>query len=803
MASKLMTTAFVAFLALALGGQFLPNAVAQTTTASNFTFGSVVAPGNGDTTYILQTAGLTFADLDFVDDDGDGTFDSTEPVYLPATAGATVAGNDIRIANTGTFAKGSQVRATNSDFGNVLNGALGGVFDFYDADGDGTFSTGDVMYYDQAGAGAGVVSVNDIVLSGADAGTVVKSNTAGLNNVLFGGAAGTISYFDADGDGTYSANDVVYYDDPNGAGAPNLGLASIQDVIWSGTQYGHVLAPGDVETTGILQTAGLTFADLDFVDDDGDGTFDSGEPVYLPATAGATVAGNDIRIANTGTFAAGTQVRATNSDFGNVLNGALGGVFDFYDADGDGAFSVGDTMYYDQAGAGAGVVSVNDIVLSGAGAGTVVKSNTAGLNNVLFGGAAGTISYFDADGDGTYSASDIVYYDDPNGAGAPNLGLTTIQDVVWSGTQFGHVLSPGDQQTTYILQTAGLTFVDLDFVDDDGDGTFDSGEPVYLPATAGGTVAGNDIRIANTGTFAAGTQVRATNSDFGNVLNGALGGVFDYYDADGDGTFSTGDIFYYDQAGAGAGVVSVNDVILSGAGAGTVVKSNTAGLNNVLFGGAGGAFAYFDADGDGTYSANDIVYYDDPNGAGAPNLGLATIQDVRLAATTLLSTIPQGNNGGVNPPPTTCNAPNTMVNGVCTAPSGGCPTGQEMVSGACQPTCPTGQTRGTNGTCSAGGDNSQLSQLLTQITQLNSQLNTTLTQNTQLQAQISSLNAQLSNQTTTLSAMQQQLAQAQADNKNLQDQLTQKGNPPKTPGFEAVAALGAVGIAVLVLRRKA
>ena len=202
------------FVVVALALAIVPTTSAQTTQAA---FGTVVDSDDGDTTYTLLAGSPAL--FCFVDDDASGTFNSDESVYL-AVACTTVAGNDVRIANSGSNAKGSQVRSSNADFGNPLT-ALPGAGGWYDADGDTFFTAGETWYHDTDASGT--VTVNDIVLSGSNAGNVVTASTSGLNNPLTALAIAS-TFFDADGSTAYDSGDVVYHD------SDGSGDASVQDV---------------------------------------------------------------------------------------------------------------------------------------------------------------------------------------------------------------------------------------------------------------------------------------------------------------------------------------------------------------------------------------------------------------------------------------------------------------------------------------------------------------------------------------------------------------------------------------------
>jgi hypothetical protein len=802
---KLSTKILVAGVALVAAASYFPGAFAQGTSA----FGGQVKAGDGDLTYVLTDA-ATFIAICFVDDDGSGDYNPGEAVYATASAGGCgddVTGNDLRITPSSGQAAGSQVRATHNDFGNPYDDP-GATVEFYDVDGDGVYSGGDNVYLDMDG-GADEVGVGDVRLTPVGsfaAGSVVAAGNSDVNNAFEGGnpaefAVTAWDFFDADGDGAWTNGDVAYIDGENDddyVSAIDIRLGTI-----AGEPFGSQVAVGDNDLTYTLDDAG-DLATICFVDDDGSGDYNPGEAVYATQTActdptTTDLEGNDLRINPSSGQAAGSQVRATHNDFGNPVTLLALSCVDFYDVDGDSLYSRGDNVYInidcvDEE------VSVGDIRLTPVGsfaAGTNVAAGNSDVNNGMcvapatcaapdgITGAAGGVDpagwdFFDADGDDDWTNSDVAYIDadDDDLASSIDVRLGSV-----GGEPFGSQVTIGDNDIVYGLADV-LPFTAICFVDDDGSGDYNPGEAVYATTDAcGGDVTGNDLRLTPSSGQGAGTQVRATHNDFGNPYDDP-GASVEFYDVDGDGVYSLGDQVYIDMDGGGD-EVGVGDVRLTTVGsfaAGSVVAAGNSDVNNgfagVAFNEAVTDWDIFDADGDGAWTNGDIAYID------ADDSISVTVIDIRLGATAPT----------VNPPPGECPSGQTLVNGVCTTtpPGEECPTGETMVDGVCTPE--EGPT----------GIEAQLAQLLQQNAQLSSQLNTSLSQNANLQQQLSALNTQLSNQTAQLTQLNGQISTLQAENTKLQNELAQKNAAPKTPGFEALAALAAIGGVVLVLgRRKA
>jgi len=223
-------------------------------------------------------------------------------------------------------------------------------------------------------------------------------------------------------------------------------LVAVPTALGQSGAFGGQVQTGDTDLTYALAgpVPGFGFC---FVDDDGSGTYNPGESVYA-ATAGAcggSVAANDLRITSSANQDAFTQVRATHDDFGNPLTGfPAGTLVDFYDADGDGVYSVEDSVYIDIGGSTS--VAVGDIHLTGSDAGSAVQSGDSDVNNALStappaGLGVGAWDTFDADGDGAYTAGDTVYAD------ADGSGDVTPIDIRLSGDAPTQQTGPSTQDS--------------------------------------------------------------------------------------------------------------------------------------------------------------------------------------------------------------------------------------------------------------------------------------------------------------------------------------------------------------------
>ncbi len=160
--------------------------------------------------------------------------------------------------------------------------------------------------------------------------------------------------------------------------------------------------------------------------DDGDqGNFNAQELAYL--AKGTHLTRDDVRIANPIQGTSSGSLVTGGIEIGRLCKPFKGGLA-FHDANGDGVFSPGETLYIDSDGSG--TFTVGDIRLTGQSAGTVVTS-TAGTGNPALRPARGMLRFDDAQDTGVFGPGDTLYYVDVEGTG---LG----RDVV----------SPGDVRLT-------------------------------------------------------------------------------------------------------------------------------------------------------------------------------------------------------------------------------------------------------------------------------------------------------------------------------------------------------------------
>jgi hypothetical protein len=233
---------------------------------------------------------------------------------------------------------------------------------------------------------------------------------------------------------------------------------------------GSIVGAADNDTTYALAATGHTVTC--YLDSDGDGVADTNEPIYLQVAACGvgSIAAGDLRLAAGGGGAAGTIVKGSDTDFArNTL--AVATSYCFFDADGDGVYSLGDPVYVDLAAACA-AVTVGDIALSNYAR---VTGSSANINGPLvgIGVAIAAETFFDADGDAAYSTADTVYLDVDASA---NPTVNDVRLTMLGSETAGSIVGDADVDTTFALAATGHTVTC--YIDSEGDGVADTKEHI-------------------------------------------------------------------------------------------------------------------------------------------------------------------------------------------------------------------------------------------------------------------------------------------------------------------------------------
>jgi len=404
--------------------------------------------------YILTAGGICF-----VDTNGDTFQSAGEPAYLQkAACGANSVGiADLRLTSANSFTGGTLVKGSDDDFSRNTIASVAATLDFFDSDGSGGFSTGDLVYI-HFGAGT-AVAINDIMLTGTGAFTRVTGSTVGLNNVgCTIGALGCVPTgpasvaaavrFDADGFGgaAVTTGDFVYYD-MDGVAPLSPSVNDIRLTKVGSLNAGSSVGSYDVDSTFVLAPiTAPAFVAICFTDTNGDGLRDSTEPAYLHrgACAGGKVVAGDVRLSSAAPYTGGSIVRGSDDDFSRNLAAPAAAAFCFFDGNGNTAYNPGETIYAHFA-AVPGTVAVNDIVLSGPNAFKSVQGVAEGLNNACIAGtlpAIGALTFYSADGIAGYTTGDVVYMD-IDGNAVPTVGDLRVTGASNTGGSIGGGIGGG------------------------------------------------------------------------------------------------------------------------------------------------------------------------------------------------------------------------------------------------------------------------------------------------------------------------------------------------------------------------
>lgn len=726
------------------------------------------------------------------------------------------------------------------------------------------YTAGDCVYLDRDASGTFTrwdIRLTPCTVGSANyaAGTLVELGDADLVNAPGGAAAptpfpaGAWKAWDSQPNAILDANDRLY------ASSVPLGTASQptnNDVRILGGVFGSKVVIGDndfrpalIAAAGGTLPANILFCRVNL----GDTALQTDDGHYLVSTATAagtvtfTLPVNALRLTAAAGKAAGTLVQeadvieigkaCADVDAGGVLTASpstigfgaiIAGATNVYTLNFDqvGGFTSGDCVYLDVGAPAAvtGTVSRWDVRLTKCvigsttyNAGTLMELGDLDLVNspgaiCLSGVACPAGPVFkvgDSQPNAIIDSGDLLYASSVSVAAANRPFTNDVR--LLGGNQasltFGSLVKAGDIDfvPTLTALPAGLATMvfcriqlgDTSLVTDDG---------YYIGARAGAgatTVFVNDMRLITVLGKAAGTMVSdADTTEIGKACIAPGGGVavgftaggltdifVENFDQIAVPAYTSGDCVYLNRDGV-AGLqrwdIRLSKCIIGSTtyNAGTLVELGDLDLTNAPVAGVGFvAFKHWDAQPNVLVDNMDRLYVSTTPLAGITNL--PGVNDIRLFGDL---TVAQ-----VTPPP---------------PPPPPCPAGQTRnAQGTCVPTeqvpCPTGQTRDASGNCVPPETTSmQLQTLIQQVAALSGQLNQSLAQNAQLQGQISSLNTQLSNQTAQLTTLNSQISSLQTENADLKKKLEEKDKAQKTPGFEAIAVLAALGVAVLVLRRR-
>jgi len=473
---------------------------------------------------------------------------------------------------------------------------LPGEIRYYDADADGAYGSDDVLFFDTDDNRQGEVDPSDVTLTGPHAGTTGQTNYGGDNLDTL---RARIAWSDVHGDDTFGVGDLVAID--AGTEGDYLGIRDVP--LWEAS-FGEA---GTGDTPGVVYelSTGDAPQTFHYLDADASGQLNADEPVYL-SRQGDQVTGSSILVANTGDDEPGTTAGQASGGALGTDTDPLSGTLRFADRDGSAALSLEDALYHERDDAQDFRASARDVVVTGPDAGIVVSGSYEHTGEQLVEFQA-EIAYVDRNGNDQYSGGEPVFVD------TDRDGVVDLSEPPVGALPSTLELRPGVRRT---LSTFSAT-TQYGIQDSDGDGTPDHGEPLYVLPRGGNSVTEGVLRLAYPPNGSAiGSIVADGEGDQGTDLEPLKGGL-SFHDADGDGRLDLEEDAYLDADGTSD--VTQGDVLLSTRNATTVLGPDAPALGDLLTR-LVDRLAWMDADGTGSYSTGDVLYAD-ANGDGRVSVG--------------------------------------------------------------------------------------------------------------------------------------------------------------------------------------
>jgi hypothetical protein len=379
-------------------------------------------------------------------------------------------------------------------------------------------------------------------------------------------AGAEVAFDDVNTNGVVAATEGVYIDSDASGTITALDIRIRTTTGATGTKGEQVKGTADNDCCGtVLTTApgGWGFVDV-FPTGAPDGLLNLGDPIFLDLNGDGLVDVLDIKVTSRGTASTGgvpttggssslTNVGASDTDIGAAIIPLAGYALNAFDADGDGSYSRGDTLYVDTDSdglPGPGDFRVNKI--GSFSAGTMPKAGDSDTVHELAAlGAPGAFLSFVDDGDTVAEANEGIYLD------IDGDSLVSVDDIRFIGSTSGGagkqiIATDSDVGDALTALPGGLAFRDLD-----ADTAFTAADVLYVELDGDAAVEVNDFRLAKgPATTGGGTGIsvgqRVTGS--GTDLNAPLvalavcgGACVSFFDFGG--------------SGGGAAVYNRNDVV--------------------------------------------------------------------------------------------------------------------------------------------------------------------------------------------------------------------------------------------------
>lgn len=563
----------------------------------------------------LMLVTLGSAEIKFYDQEDTGGYDCAggdcDPIYLSIDGGSKVQIRDIRLSDSDGGNGGTQVEDTDDDdFDNPLDDdsatnfdpGWGFIDDLPESGADGEFNLGEYLYLDADGSGD--ISIGDVRIiegSGEDGEPgssdyeiiETSSDDDNMGTSLSSLTGFQYAVIDLDINGAMSLDDGLILDvnanerfDP-----PDVALYDFD----GGPGAGEVPELGD----------DLTFHG--FLDDSDDAAF---TPQWAWADTGDDTVGSDETI--------------------------------YLDVDGDDEVSIGDVAIGPGSDAS---VNEGEVIESGADEiGTDLESS--------FPANGGVLRFFDANGNNAYDAEDDLYLDV---GGLTDDEVESRDLAVACGDNSDDCSNPGERVETgddaigAALKAFG-TQPSFAFLDQDGGGTYNHVDPIFLDADDDSVATGGDIPLSEPDVVSLATFGEPLTDDDDEVefcfrftfASAKVG----FIDEDNSGAYNPGEPLYLDRAGDDD--VDAQDVRLIETdehSAGTFVRGSDSDQGDGLTSFASDLpFVFRDANGDASYTLendddDDDEIYLDLDASDKVSVGDARISstDADSAGTTVTS----------------------------------------------------------------------------------------------------------------------------------------------------------------------
>lgn len=386
------------------------------TANSNLDFGTILGHDSPDSKGLIRTFERP---LCFVDQNNSGTYTLGNPVYFAfaQNCGSNVSPGDIRFSGTSEYPAGSRVNAGDADQGPGYTAYDQARIGYLDLDGTGSLTPGNPVVLNLVSPGGNQVNAGDILLTPTELG------------------AGQVLLDDHVYIGTHLQNLGLFRDNLAFIAQETATSPSRADPIYvaPGAQNDQGLRPGDVRlvSIGVLPFGGpVEYATGEILPSLTQGnanlcSFEAIPDQYDPQNPGvylrldgscpSQVQPGLIRLLPFGTHDAFTMVRGGDRDLGASLASPTTTIeFKYFDADSNGRWSKGDTLYLDIRNPGDNGVGVGDIRLTPFGdlsGGSTVQGadQDIGMPLTVLGTVIELAGYVDGDQSNDFGVHDIVY----------------------------------------------------------------------------------------------------------------------------------------------------------------------------------------------------------------------------------------------------------------------------------------------------------------------------------------------------------------------------------------------------------